>query len=267
MPTPPSMGWAARARTAPRCCRPTGSSTCSTASSTRPRPCSCAAQDEAAAAGVVPLVTLLSAERGIVAIERGDWRRAEELAEEAGVTMAGGDFDDYWTSALVYAWLARVESHRGDVDRARQAIVQAARLRPLLTYALPITSVQALLELAQAYLALADSGGALASLRQVGDIRQHRRELGPLGAKADELGARVERLRGELLGASSLTTAELRLLPLLATHLSLAEISERLVVSRNTVKTQAISIYRKLGVSTRSGTIKRMEQVGLVAHA
>jgi LuxR family maltose regulon positive regulatory protein len=73
-------------------------------------------------------------------------------------------------------------------------------------------------------------------------------------------------LKSEMLGASSLTTAELRLLPLLATHLSLAEISERLVVSRNTVKTQAISIYRKLGVSTRSETVRRMQQVGLVAH-
>ena len=35
----------------------------------------------------------------------------------------------------------------------------------------------------------------------------------------------------------------------MATHLSLAEIGERLYVSRNTIKTQAISIYRKLGVS------------------
>ena len=41
------------------------------------------------------------------------------------------------------------------------------------------------------------------------------------------------------------------MLPLLNTHLSLAEIGERLFVSRNTIKSQTISIYRKLGVSTR----------------
>ena len=70
-------------------------------------------------------------------------------------------------------------------------------------------------------------------------------------------------MRGEMLGVSSLTTAELRLLPLLATHLSLAEISECLVVSRNTVKTQAISIYRKLGASSRSQAIARMHDLGL----
>jgi LuxR family maltose regulon positive regulatory protein len=224
------------------------------------------AQDEAAAAGVVPFVPLLAAERGLVALARHDWTRADLLAEQASAVIETGDFDDYWTSALVYAWLARVEAHRGDVVRARGLVVQAARLRPLLTYALPIVSVQALLEMARAYMALADPGGALAALRQIGDIAQNRRDLGPLIDQADELRARVELLKGEMLGASSLTTAELRLLPLLATHLSLAEISERLVVSRNTVKTQAISVYRKLGVSTRSETIKRMEQVGLVSH-
>jgi LuxR family maltose regulon positive regulatory protein len=55
-----------------------------------------------------------------------------------------------------------------------------------------------------------------------------------------------------LAGASSLTAAELRLLPLLSTHLSFREISERLFVSSHTVRTQAYSAYRKLGVSSRS---------------
>ena len=69
-----------------------------------------------------------------------------------------------------------------------------------------------------------------------------------------------------MLGVSSLTTAELRLLPFLPTHLSLAEISERLFVSRNTVKSQAISIYRKFGVSSRGETITRMHELGVVTH-
>ena len=81
-----------------------------------------------------------------------------------------------------------------------------------------------------------------------------------------ELLSKLETLRGEMLGVSSLTTAELRLLPFLPTHLSLAEISERLFVSRNTVKSQAISIYRKFGVSSRGETISRMHELGLVAH-
>jgi LuxR family maltose regulon positive regulatory protein len=67
--------------------------------------------------------------------------------------------------------------------------------------------------------------------------------------------------------ASSLTTAELRVLPLLQTHLSFREIGERQFVSRNTIKTQAISIYRKLGVSSRSSAIERAAELGLIDAA
>jgi LuxR family maltose regulon positive regulatory protein len=63
-------------------------------------------------------------------------------------------------------------------------------------------------------------------------------------------------------GASSLTAAELRLLPLLSTYLSLPEIATELFLSVNTIKTQASSIYRKLGASTRSQAVTR--QLGLL---
>jgi LuxR family maltose regulon positive regulatory protein len=51
--------------------------------------------------------------------------------------------------------------------------------------------------------------------------------------------------------------------PLLATHLSVREIADELQVSRNTVKTQAISIYRKLGVSGRSEAIATAEKLAI----
>ena len=53
-------------------------------------------------------------------------------------------------------------------------------------------------------------------------------------------------------------------MPFLSSHLSFREIGEQLFVSRNTVKTQAISIYRKLGVSSRSEAISRAADLGLV---
>ena len=65
-------------------------------------------------------------------------------------------------------------------------------------------------------------------------------------------------------GASSLTAAELRLLPLLPTHLSFPEIAEELFLSRNTIKSQANSIYRKLGASTRSQAVARARELGLL---
>ena len=65
-------------------------------------------------------------------------------------------------------------------------------------------------------------------------------------------------------GVSALTAAELRLLPLLSTHLSFPEIGDELFLSRNTVKTQAVSIYRKLDVSSRSQAVTRARAVGLL---
>ena len=101
---------------------------------------------------------------------------------------------------------------------ARQYIKRAARLRPLLTYALPVVSVQALLELARAYLTVVDPAGARAALEQAQGILQQRPDLGTLSAAADRLQSRLGQIVAAEVGASSLTTAELRLLPL-STHL------------------------------------------------
>jgi LuxR family maltose regulon positive regulatory protein len=69
------------------------------------------------------------------------------------------------------------------------------------------------------------------------------------------------------VGASSLTTAELRVLTLLPTHLTFREIGERLYVSRHTVKSRVMSVYRKLGVSSRSEAIDRVQELSLLTRA
>ena len=66
-------------------------------------------------------------------------------------------------------------------------------------------------------------------------------------------------------GMSALTAAELRLLPMLASHLSFPQIGAQLFLSRHTVKSEAISIYRKLRVSSRAQAVVRSREVGLLA--
>ena len=61
-----------------------------------------------------------------------------------------------------------------------------------------------------------------------------------------------------------LIAAELRLLPLLATHLSFPEIATELFLSRHTVKSQATSIYRKLGATSRNQAVTRARELGLL---
>lgn len=70
--------------------------------------------------------------------------------------------------------------------------------------------------------------------------------------------------RDSAWGASALSAAELRVLPLLTTHLPLPQIAAELSVSPHTVRTQAESVYRKLGVPSRSQAVARARQLGLL---
>ncbi len=213
--------------------------------------------------GGVPTAGLALAERAVVAIERHDWHAAEILADEAVALIEAGHCQDYLTSTLVYAVAARTAVHRGDIAPGREHVERASRLRTLCTYAFP-SSAQFLVQLGYARLELADPAGARAVLHQVRDIIQMRPDLGIVPKQAEELQSIVDTIRDGTVGASSLTVAELRLLPFLATHFTFREIGERTHVSRHTVKTHAMSIYRKFGVSSRSDAIRHAQEVGLL---
>jgi ATP/maltotriose-dependent transcriptional regulator MalT len=79
-------------------------------------------------------------------------------------------------------------------------------------------------------------------------------------------GRRIEAGRAATIppAGQALTGAELRLLPLLSTHLSFPEIAGEFALSRNTVRSQAYSIYQKLGVSSRSQAVARSRELGLL---
>jgi LuxR family maltose regulon positive regulatory protein len=125
-------------------------------------------------------------------------------------------------------------------------------------------SVITLLDMAHSYIALTDRVGAMTVVSQAQSIGQQRPALGLLGAQVEELRARVDSTAIILAGGSSLTAAELRLAPLLATHLTLQEIGSRLYVSRSTAKTQAVAIYHKLGVRSRGEAVDILRELGLI---
>jgi len=214
--------------------------------------------------GAGPAGSVALGERALLALERRDVHEAELLVQRALSLIATGGLDDYPLSALVYVVAARVAAQCGDVEAARAHVGQAARLRIGLTFAIPFLAVQTRLELARAYLELSDAAGARLILREVRDILQVRPDLGNLPARADRLRDKLAAMGPGTVGASSLTGAELRLLPLLPTHLTFREMGERLHISRHTVKTQAMSVYRKLGVSSRSEAIDKVHEVGLL---
>ena len=210
-------------------------------------------------------VALALCERSLVAIARGDWGRAEVLAGQAGAVLRRAGIEESYATPLVCAVQARTAMHRGDVPAARQQLVSAQRLRHLLTYALPYFAVQARIELIRVHLALADLAAARTLMREVDELLRRRPGLGSLAGQARALRARLSQERGSSApGASALTGAELRLLPMLSTHLSFPEIAGELFLSTNTIKSQAYSLYRKLGAASRSQAVTRSRELGLL---
>lgn len=63
-------------------------------------------------------------------------------------------------------------------------------------------------------------------------------------------------------GAQPFTLAEMRILHLLPTHLSFPEMGALLFVTRHTVKTQALGVYRKLGANSRHEAVLRACDLG-----
>jgi LuxR family maltose regulon positive regulatory protein len=72
------------------------------------------------------------------------------------------------------------------------------------------------------------------------------------------------RSRTEAADDVNLTAAELRILPLLPTYLSLGDIARELDISRNTVKTEVAAIYRKLDVNNRKEAVRKALDIGLL---
>jgi LuxR family maltose regulon positive regulatory protein len=222
------------------------------------------ALDVAAQAGAPPVTALILAQQCWVAAQRKSWSEVTALAERAVTIVQAGHLDDYWSSALVYAWAARAALHQGNSSQGRFYLGRASRLRPLLTYMLPVVSVQALLEMARSYIALGDGAGAAAVLTQAQGIFQQRPDLGLLPEQADRLQAKLATVEARAAGPSALTAAELRLLPLLSTHLPVSEIAAELFLSPHTIKSEMKSIYRKLGATTRTQAVTRSRELGLL---
>ena len=204
-------------------------------------------------------------ERSLIAMAGSDWSRVEALAERARAVLRGAGIEESYATPLVSAVQARVALHRGDVPAARRELTSAQRLRHLLTYALPYLAVQARIELARVHVALADLAGARMLTREVDELLRRRPSLGTLVDEAQAIRACLAKNRDPTIaGASALSAAELRLLPMLSTHLSFPEIAEEMFLSRHTIKSEAISLYRKLGVFSRSQAVARSRELGLL---
>jgi len=202
------------------------------------------------------------AQMALIALDGEDDGSATMLAKQARAIVDEGEFENYLPLALLGAVEGRLSIRSGDTEQSRFSLAGCERLRPLMSRAVPFYCVQTLTEMARAYLALGDLAAARAVLLNASEIIRQRPDLGVLVDGVTQL--RAQAATGFEPAGSGLTAAELRLLPLLTTHLTFPQIAKRLYLSRNTVKTQGTSIYRKLGVTSRSAAVLRAAELGLV---
>ena len=205
------------------------------------------------------------AELALLAARRGAWDEAGQCARAAQTVVDEAGLAGYASSAIAHLATARVALHEGRHEEAREGLGRVHRLRPLLDYGFPWTDHpgrdRAHTRPSRARRSQPPPARFSSETERVLGLRP---DMGVLVEDAQELGERVAATSGaEGAWAMSLTGAELRLLPYLATHLTFPEIASRLFLSRNTVKTEAVSIYRKLGASSRSQAIERAVEVGL----
>jgi LuxR family maltose regulon positive regulatory protein len=167
--------------------------------------------------------------------------------------------------ALAYATAALSYARQGRTADARTATKHGLWLLEKLTGVGPALIADTSLSLARASLLLGDVSTARMLVREAHRILARYPDSGLLPRQLAE----VERMTDASavpvgLAATPLTPAEMRVLRYLPTHLSFEAIAEELIVSRNTVKTQAIAAYRKLGVSSRADAVEQARELGLL---
>lgn len=194
-----------------------------------------------------------------------DWQGVGVLTAQARGLMEAARAEDFVTMASVHATVSLALAHEHRFVEAERAAREALRLQAAVAPIAPWLDVHTRAVLARTHLLLGDPAAArmlLAEAQQTVDLVPDAPEL---RHQLDRVWEMVQnKPLSTRVGPSSITPAELRVLRLLPTHLSFAEISDQLFLTRNTVKTQAISTYRKLGVSSRGDAVTQARLLGLI---
>jgi LuxR family maltose regulon positive regulatory protein len=211
------------------------------------------------------LQALCLAQLALLAVDQDDWHAAVAHAERALAHVRRSGLRDYPTMALVHAVSADVRARRGQIEAAAEDAARASQLMERLRDFAPWYEAETRIALARTALRLTDVAGARSLLAQARRFLARTPDAIVLGRWADAASAAADAFVSTGgVGAAALTTAELRVLQSLPTHLSLREIAAAMRVSENTVKTQAHAIYRKLDASSRSEAVDRASALGLL---
>jgi LuxR family transcriptional regulator, maltose regulon positive regulatory protein len=201
------------------------------------------------------------------ALADGDEPRAMALIRELRELIGRFRLDQLMTTAPVFVTSATGYVLEGRMVDARREALLALRLTALMRVVPSWNVTYGRLTLAKVFVSLRDYAQAAALLDEA--VAAYGPEI--QSTRGDQLFAELRQSLAEASTAQArveaLTSAELRVLQYLPTHLSFPQIADELFVSRHTVKTQALSAYRKLGAHTRDEAIQRARDAGLLPRA
>jgi LuxR family maltose regulon positive regulatory protein len=222
-----------------------------------------------AGSSAMPMAQCLClAQLAIMDGEDAAWDRAADRLTNASELVSTSWLGDEPHAALVFAVSAWIAGRRGRGDEAKRDLTRAIHVLDHFDGFMPWYEVETRLVIARASIGLADVLSARASLSRASRVLRRLPDAPGFHAWLDDGWAEIdEHGASALAGPASLTIAELRILRFLPTHLSFREIGERLHVSTNTVKTQAHSVYGKLGAASRSQAVAEASALGLIEAA
>ena len=194
----------------------------------------------------------------LLAGDEGRWEEAERYAFEAAGKATTFDLEEYLPSVPARIARDRLSARAGDRDDA------AADLEDLLEELdpqfCPWLGPEVALALAEIAADADDAAGARRWLAEA-RWRLERWSAPALVQRREELACRLDLA----VLAEPVSAAERRVLELLPTYLTLTQIAARLTISPNTVGSHVHSLHRKLGATSRAGTVERALELGLLA--
>jgi LuxR family transcriptional regulator, maltose regulon positive regulatory protein len=203
----------------------------------------------------------------LIAVDRGDLAIAHVHADEARSLVGALGSSRSWLGANASVAHALVLAGEGSVGEAERELAHAERF-----FRDEIATVHhgwLLVLLARLRCRRGRLREAEATLRSAREELRELTDAGRVPSLAAEVARGLEQAqrraaRGEVLEPPS--TAELAVLRLLASELSVRQIGETLFLSLNTVRSHTRSIYRKLGVNTRADAVARADALGLLGQ-
>jgi LuxR family transcriptional regulator, maltose regulon positive regulatory protein len=191
--------------------------------------------------------------RVLIAADQHDWRLAEDLDREIQAMPSA--------PLLVPTVLAHalVLGHRSD-PAALAYVATSGRELVEVFRSTPWRRILGADVFAEVALRVGEDGEAERWTVEAEAALAHFPDAGVLRGRTKRLREALEQLRM----ADPLTAAERRVLDLLPTQLTAAQMAVRLFLTENTVKSHVSHIYRKLGVTTRTGAVESAGKLGLL---